>query len=352
MSRPSGGYLGGVDKVDETTDTRSGVCTHQDVMGLYQQKQPPFMTLQYPSAYGAFGNGPTISYTLAQAAIGFYLDFNDTTSPKTAGGYKLTLNDPGRFEVHLWGSGGIDGVYPSTGYSGPGGYTKYTADLGPGVYGLYLSGHEYSPFTTASINGGWPDGGDVQSATNNGQGGGGSTRFGPWYATLAAANASTATYYAIAGGGGGSHQYFNAGGAGGGLSGTAAPSGSYGAGGGGGGTQTAGGTGGAASSYGGTGGNGSKYQGGYGYAYSSYGGGGAGGGGYYGGGAGGTVYACGGGGSGYIDTGFSGYVSGSTTAGTTSTSSVPGTSPAGVGVSKVNDGGNPNKGGLIYIKKI
>lgn len=346
MSRPFLGYIGSPDLSTFDSITYQGVATLDDKSTLVKISAPPLpSSLTKPGGYGAFYNTTAVEYTNAELETGILIDGNASSNPDYAGAYKLFVGEGMTLEFHLWGAGGGDGG-AGTGHSG---YTKYVATFEQGAeLGLYLPGWNGVPTTAAAKRTAqWPDAGSGGTgASNHGYSGGGSARLGPLYADLTALNASSATFYAIAGGGGGSHMYSENSGAGGGASGTAAGTGSYGAGPGGGGSQAGGGTGGVASSYGGAGLNGAKYQGGNGVAYSVYGGGGGGGGGYFGGGAGGTVYAAGGGGAGYIDTSFSGYSSGSTTAGSTTAS------PAGNGYTKPTGAGDGGKRGAIFFKKV
>lgn len=346
MSRPFLGYIGSPNFTTFNTTSYQGVATLDDISTLGKVTEPPVATsLAKPGGYGAFYNTVAVEYTIAQVGQGILIDGNASTNPDYAGAYKFVLGQGMTLEFHLWGAGGGEGA------AGPGhsGYTKYVATFAEGtILGLYLPGWNGIPTTaTAKQTAQWPDAGSGGSGANHGYSGGGSARLGPLYADLSELNDANATFYAIAGGGGGAHMYMGNPGAGGGASGTTAGSGSYGAGPGQGGSQTAGGTGGVASGYGGAGQNGSKYQGGNGVTSGggSYGGGGGGGGGYFGGGAGGTVYAAGGGGSGYIDTSFSGYVSGVTTAGSTTAS------PLGI-ANKPTGAGDGGKRGAIFFKKV
>ena len=279
---------------------------------------------------------------------GYLINGNDTTSPANAGAYKLTVSSAMRIEFHLWAAGG--GAYSPNAIhiqGGKGGYTKYTMDLqADQSVGLYLPGWDGVPTTDAARNVAcWPDAGSGgPGSANYGYSGGGSARLGPWFTTLSDMNATSAVYYAIAGGGGGAHAYGAEGGHGGGTNGTASAAGSYSAGGGGGGDQTTGGTGGTASSYGGIGLTGTKYQGADGNQNGVYGGGGGGGGGYYGGGSGGTVYASGGGGSGFVNTSATGYVSGATYTGNSSTAL------AGDGYNRPSGAGEVAQRGAIFFK--
>lgn len=347
MSRGFLGYVGTIPDASGFDRTEyTGVATHQDTNAL-NSIQPIFdFKIEFPSGYGVFAGGSQVQYSDPELEAGVLLNGNANVGAdgeRYPGGYKLTIGKTCTLEFHIWGAGGADST------SGHGGYTKYKATFQEDtIVGLYIPGWNGEPSSVLDKRAAcWPDAGHGGTGANyHGFSGGGSARVGTWYTNLSNMNASSAHYYAIAGGGGGSHQYYGSPGNGGGSSGTAASTGSYSAGGGGGGTQSAGGTGGSASSYGGAGQNGSKYQGGNGVAYSSYGGGGGGGGGYYGGGAGGTVYASGGGGSGYVDTGFSGYITGSTTA---ADGDGP---PAGVGYTRPTNVGEGNYRGAIFLKKV
>ena len=346
MSRGFLGYVGTIGATNFTASIYTGIATNQDLDALSSLKPSLPFVLEPPSTYGAFGGGAQTSYDTDSLSNGVLIDGNlniGTSTENFPGGYKLTIGKACILEFHIWAAGGGDAN------SGHGGYTKYTAQFqASDEIGLYLPGWSGDPSTDAEKKAAcWPDAGHGGNGNSyHGYSGGGSARIGTWYTSQTAMNASSAAYYAIAGGAGGVHMYSAQMAHGGGTSGDTAANGSYSAGGGGGGTQSAGGAGGVASSYGGTGQSGSKYQGGNGVAYSSYGGGGGGGGGYYGGGAGGTVYASGGAGSGYVDTGFSGYVSGATYTGTDSGP------PAGVGYNKPANAGESNKRGAIFFKKI
>ena len=347
MARGFAGYTGALGSSTTDADTRVGAWTLQEVyearvLNTWMPPSPNLFTKA--TSYGAFYNGTETELTDAQLVTGILIDGNATSNPDYPGAYKLVLGSAMSLEFHLWGSGGGG----STGHSG---YTKYTAQFTKGTtLGLYLPGWDGVPTTNAAKQvAQWPDAGSGGTvAANHGLSGGGSARVGLLYINQTIMNESAAQYYAIAGGGGGDHLYKTNAGHGGGSSGVAAGAGDYGSGGGGAGSQSAGGTGGGASpSYPGAGLAGAKYQGGNGVANApTSGGGGGGGGGYYGGGAGGTVYAAGGGGSGYIDTGFSGYSSGTTTAGSASGS------PAGVGYTKPTGAGDTNKRGAIFFKKV
>lgn len=352
MSEHFLGIVGTPDISNYNKDVYSGVSTLQNLNTLNSLVPVPAATLIYPATQGGFGGGTEVTLSAADFPLVVYAD----ESAYPYGAYKLVVNENLRFQFDIWAAGGH--ATANAGCSG-GGYTTYTADFSKhDVVGLYIAGTSFAlpPESLAVAKpGGWPDGGQGGTGANyHGSGGSGSSRIGPWYSTLAAMNNSSATYYAIAGGAGGRHGYSATSGPGGGTTGGSAPEGSYSAGGGGGGTQSAGGAGGAASSYGGTGLPGSKYQGGNGVEYSGYGGGGGGGGGYYGGGAGGTVYASGGGGSGYVNTSFSGYVSGSTSQGTFNATN-GGQSPAGSNSNKpyisgeAGGAGDPNHMGAIVI---
>jgi len=354
MSEHFLGIVGTPDINNYNKNVYSGVSTLQNLNTLNSLVPVPVATLTYPSVEGGFGGGSEFPLSKSDFPLVLYAD--ETVYPY--GAYKLVLNENLKFQFDIWGGGGW--ATSNAGCSG-GGHTTYTANFSiDDVVGLYIAGTSFdlpAESLASGKPGGWPDGGHGGTgASYHGYGGAGSSRIGPWYSTLAAMNHSSATYYAIAGGAGGRHGYSATSGPGGGTTGGTAPEGSYFAGGGGGGTQTAGGTGGAASSYGGAGLPGSKYQGGNGVAYSTYGGGGGGGGGYYGGGAGGTVYASGGGGSGYINTSFSGYVSGSgaTSQGTFHATN-GGQSPAGSNSNKPyiagasGGAGDPNHTGAIVI---
>ncbi len=343
MSRGPLGYVGDINGTGFKQNAYEGIASLSDLAVIQQFTPMPSSTLYKPNAYSEFGTDPTTTaLTISDLETGYLLDGN-AGAPAAVGGYKLVVGTDMRLEFHIWGAGGAGA------HGGHSGYTKYTADFSADdEIGLYLPGWDGVPNSNATRQTAcWPDGGHGGTgSSNHGYSGGGSARVGTWYTNLSNMNASAAVYYAIAGGGGGAHVHNNGPpGNGGGTSGTDSDDGSYSAGGGEGGTQSAGGSGGAASSYGGTGQDGSKYQGGNGVAYSVYGGGGGGGGGYYGGGAGGTVYACGGGGSGYVNTGFSGYVSGTTYAGGNS-------SPAGVGYTKPTNAGESNSRGAIFFKKV
>lgn len=349
------GIVGTPDLSNYDTNLYSGVSTVQNVNTLSSLVLVPVGSLEYPTTSGALAGGITSSLGADDFPLVLYGD----AAASPYGGYKLTLAKAVTLRFDIWAGGGYATTVAGT--SG-GGYTTYTASFSANdVIGLYVAGTAFNlPPSSLSVGkpGGWPDGGHGGTGSDyHGYGGSGSSRVGPWYSTTALMNASNATYYAIAGGAGGRHNYSAQSGAGGGLTGMTSADGEYSAGGGGGGTQTAGGAGGAASGYGGTGQSGSKYQGGNGVAYSSYGGGGGGGGGYYGGGAGGTVYASGGGGSGYVNTSFSGYVSGSTTQGTFHTTN-GGLSPAGSYSNKPvlsgdsTGAGDPNHMGAIVVTKI
>lgn len=347
------GVVGTPDFSNYNRTAYTGVATNQDVNTLNRLVPPSLGVLNYPSTAGGFGGGATLS--LKSSMFPYVLWGSDSST--VYGCYKLTFNDPATIRFDIWGGGGYA---TANAWCAGGGYTTYTASFTSGdEIGLYVAGTSFAlPPTSAAIGkqGGWPDGGHGGTgASYHGYGGAGSSRVGLFYSSVAAANATTATYYAIAGGAGGMHLYDTGPGAGGGTTGATAAVGNYSAGGGGGGTQTAGGAGGVASSYGGTGLPGSKYQGGNGVAYSSYGGGAGGGGGYYGGGAGGTVYASGGGGSGYINTSFSGYVSGATTQGG-APSVNGGLSPAGSYSNKPTAGttgaGDRNSMGAIVMTKV
>lgn len=349
------GIVGSPDLSTYDKNTYSGVATIQNISTLNSLIAVPVAELIYPSVAGAVAGGITVDMATSDFPLVLYGD----SSAHPYGGYKLTIKETLTLRFDIWAGGGYGTTVPGT--SG-GGYTTYTASFAANdVIGLYVAGTSFSlPPSTVAVGkpGGWPDGGHGGTgASYHGYGGSGSSRVGPWYSTTALMNASNATYYAIAGGAGGKHSSNNTSGAGGGTTGMTSAEGSYSAGGGGGGTQTAGGAGGVASSYGGTGGSGSKYQGGNGVAYASYGGGGGGGGGYYGGGAGGTVYASGGGGSGYINTSFSGYSSGSTTQGTFH-ATTGGASPSGSYTNKpfisgdTGGAGDPNHMGAIVVTKI
>lgn len=348
MSRGLLGYVGFINGTAFKRNNYTGVATYQDTNGINNCNPTliNYYTLEVPSSYGTFGGGDETSYNAADLETGILIDGNaniGSNAEHYPGGYKLTIGQAVTLEFHIWAAGGCD----EDGSSG--GYTKYKATFAVDtVLGLYLPGWNGVPSTSLTRRTAcWPDAGHGGTGnSNHGFSGGGSARVGPWYTTQVAMNASTATYYAIAGGGGGDHMHNDGAGGGGGSSGVNAAAGNYSAGGGGGGTQSAGGTGGAASSYGGVGQDGSKYQGGNGVLSGGFGGGGGGGGGYYGGGAGGTVYASGGGGSGFVDTSFSGYISGSTTA---ATSSGP---PAGVGYNRPTNAGEGNHRGAIFIQKV
>tara|TARA_B100000035_G_scaffold128130_2_gene108891 strand:- start:986 stop:2056 length:1071 start_codon:yes stop_codon:yes gene_type:complete len=356
MSRKTLGYLG-VNNLDTFNLTDfEGVANLTDLhtLNTIESSSPTLFTA---GSYGSFGG--TTAINIDNFSSGYLIDGNANPNPAHAGAYKLTLKEAATIEFHIWAAGG-----PSAGISpfvegGKGGYTKYTASF-PALadIGLYLPGWDGVPTTDAAKNTAcWPDAGHGGDGPQwYGYSGGGSARVGPWYSTLTAMNATTATYYAIAGGGGGAHKYAEqsngtAGdaGHGGGSSGTDALQGAYQAGGGTGGTQTTGGQGGVASQYGGTGSNGNKYEGGNGSRHIGqydYGGGGGGGGGYYGGGAGGTTYASGGGGSGYVNTTFTGYVSGATYAGNSSTAN------SGDGYSRPSGAHEQGKRGAIFFKKV
>jgi len=345
MARGFAGYTGALGSSTTSEATRVGAWILQEVYEarLASTWLPPSANLfTKATSYGAFYDGTETELTDTELETGILIDGNATSNPDYPGAYKLVLGSAMSLEFHLWGSGG-GGV---TGHSG---YTKYTAAFAKGTtLGLYLPGWSGVPTTQAQRQvAQWPDAGSGgTTATNHGLSGGGSARVGLLYADKSAMNASTAEYYAIAGGGGGDHVYSAQGGHGGGSSGTDAGPGDYSSTGGDGGTQSAGGAGGTAGSYAGNGAAGTKYQGGSGITSGGYGGGGGGGGGYYGGGSGAAVYAAGGGGSGYINTGFSGYSSGTTTAGTSSGS------PAGVGYTKPTGAGDGNKRGAIFFKKV
>lgn len=346
MSRGFLGYVGPITASGFTRNDYTGVATYQDTSALNSIHPSLSFKIEFPTGYGVFAGGSEVQYSDAELEAGVLLNGNASvgqTDERYPGGYKLTIGKTCTLEFHIWGAGGGNST------SGHGGYTKYKATFQAGtVVGLYIPGWNGEPSSVLDKRAAcWPDAGHGGTGANyHGFSGGGSARVGTWYASQTNMNASSAHYYAIAGGGGGDHQYDPGSGQGGGSSGTAASTGNYSAGGGGGGTQSAGGAGGVASSYGGAGLSGSKYQGGNGVASSYYGGGGGGGGGYYGGGAGGTVYASGGGGSGYIDTGFSGYITGSTTA---ADGNGP---PAGVGYARPTNAGEGNYRGAIFLNKV
>ena len=352
MSRKTLGYSGLIGLDQFTLNDYEGVATLTDLhtISSFVSNKPAL----FPAgSYASFGGTSIIS--INDLSSGYLIDGNASTNPAHAGAYKLTLKEATTIEFHIWAAGGPSGG-TGTGFTqgGKGGYTKYTASF-PALadIGLYLPGWDGVPTTDAAKNTAcWPDAGHGGNGPQwYGYSGGGSARVGPWYTTLTAMNALNATYYAIAGGGGGAHQYAEGGdaGHGGGTNGTDAAEGAYQAGGGTGGTQTTGGQGGTASQYGGTGSNGNKFEGGNGTRHIGqydYGGGGGGGGGYYGGGAGGTTYASGGGGSGYVNTTFTGYVSGATYAGNSSTAN------SGDGYSRPSGAHEQGKRGAIFFKKV
>ena len=348
MSRGTLGYLYQPDLKDYELGDFKGIASIKDQGTLNSIGGGAKPRLFLAAAYGSFGGTGYVD--IDDIDIGYLINGNDANTPANAGGYLLTVSTAMRIEFHLWAAGG--GAYSTSSVhiqGGNGGYTKYTMDLQANQsVGLYLPGWNGVPTTDAAKNAAcWPDAGNGgPGSANYGYSGGGSARLGPWFTSLSDMNASTAVYYAIAGGGGGAHPYGADAGHGGGTNGTSSPDGSYSAGGGGGGTQTAGGQGGVASSYGGTGQNGSKYQGGNGRQHNVYGGGGGGGGGLYGGGSGGTVYASGGGGSGFVNTSTTGYVSGATYIGNSSTAL------AGDGYNRPSQAGEVGKRGAIFFKKV
>ncbi|HXB02737.1 MAG TPA: hypothetical protein VNV15_07975, partial [Opitutaceae bacterium] len=218
--------------------------------------------------------------------------------------------------LSMWGAGGGTGGNGAT-QGGPGGYTTYT----------FVSSSSNS--TTLAIK----TGGAGANGPSGGDGGGGGR----------SQIAVGGTILAIAGGGGGGgeDQSIGAtGGAGGGASGTAGVQGQSDGGPGGGGTQSAGGLAGGSNATAGSflqGGRGAGNilkaaggwpNGGAGWDLNGPDGGAGGGDGYYGGGGAGggssLKAASGGGGSGYINTNYNGY-----TSGTTSTSSAGSTTPPG-----------------------
>ena len=112
------------------------------------------------------------------------------------------------FRLQLWGAGG-----GQASYGGVGGYAQGVITILPGIDQLLLVGQAGSSTSGAAS---FPDGGPVPGAGigNNGWPGGGSSRFGPFYAA-GSENVTSNAYYLIAGGGGGGHMYGPQGGAGG-----------------------------------------------------------------------------------------------------------------------------------------